>query len=72
MTSPVMAAALNGNFEIVLPRKADRRNNIGSRRAPYDDAWASIKTTVPDLARRIILGVTRQDQRTTELGTKRL
>jgi hypothetical protein len=50
VTSGVMTAALNGNFQIVFPCKPNPRNDIGGRRAADDDAWASIKATVPNLA----------------------
>src|SRR5262249_58666878 len=72
VTSRVMATALNGNFEIVLPRKPDRRDDIGGWRASYDDARAAIKATDSNLARRIQLRVHRRDERTRGLGTERL
>jgi hypothetical protein len=45
-----MAAALDGNLKIVFPCKQDRCNHVGGRCASHDDAGASIKATVPNLA----------------------
>jgi hypothetical protein len=50
MTSRVVAAAFDGDFEIVLSRRADRCNNVGYCCAPNNDAWVSIKATIPNLA----------------------
>ena len=44
-----------------------RRREIAS----HDEAWASMKAKVPDLARDLILRVTGHNSRTLEVTTKR-
>ena len=57
----VVAAAPDGNQQVVRAREPDRMDDIGGSTAPDDHAWTLLDAGIPDPPRAIIVGVRWQD-----------
>jgi hypothetical protein len=57
MSGHMMAASPNRDLEPVLPAVLDRLCNVALIRAPHDDSGTAIKSTIPDLANRVVVWI---------------
>jgi hypothetical protein len=62
-----VAAATDGDEQVMRPSEVDRGDHVGDTRAAHDQAGTVIDQAIPDLPRGIIARVTRPQQRTSHL-----
>ena len=62
-----MAAAPDRYHQLVLSRKANRRDHIGDPGTPHDQRRTPVDAPVPDVPRRLVLLIAGTNQRSAKL-----